>query len=85
MKKKIAIILLLISSLSLIGCQDSSTKKEESNKDKRFIVLCKEKFLEQYNGSCEIIRVKDKVTGEEFIIYNGYRKGGITKADKSNK
>lgn len=84
MKKKIAIILLLISSLSLIGCQGNSTK-EESSKDKRFIVLCKEKFLEQYNGSCEIIRVKDKVTGEEFIIYNGYRKGGITKADKSNK
>lgn len=78
MRKKISSILLIsIISLSLIGCDEQSTATTKTINTDNFTVLSDDGL----NQDDELIIVKEKSTGKRFIIFKGYRKGGITLLD----
>ena len=79
MVKKLICALILVGSLSLVGCGGNSPKGQPTVP--RFKILGSDTL----DTNIELIRVKDSVTGEEFVIYRGHRKGGIVKVDKSGK
>jgi len=80
MNKKITkLVALLLTMITLLtGCvlaQITSGSCEDVDK-KEFEVLSEEDID---NGNLTIVR--HKKTGKRFVIYTGYRKGGITPLD----
>jgi hypothetical protein len=76
-KQIIGLILVGIVSLSLIGCGEQQTYGTKTNNTDNFTVLSDDNL----NQDDELIIVKEKSTGKRFIIFKGYRKGGITPLD----
>lgn len=75
---KRAIIAAIILSMSmLVSCTD----KEDIyhiEKEKEFNVLSSESISGKGTTDDVIIIIEHKETGNKYIIYKGYRKGGIT-------
>jgi len=72
------VALLLIMTMLLAGCVkvETTSRNEEVDK-KEFEILSEDHF----HDNLHLTVVRHKETGKRFIIYTGYRKGGITPLD----
>lgn len=84
MNKKILGVLLGIGVL-IIGCGCTSTQASCEG-TKRYIVTGQQ-YLKGYKGCCddEIINITDIKTGDEYLLYKGYRKGSLIRVKEGTK
>mgnify|MGYP001186276349 CR=1 FL=1 len=83
MKKKLLALSLVIGlGLSIVGCNNNhNVKADETDIPKQFEVMSKEVFNTNNIDKELLIIVKHKETGKKFVIFQGYRKGGICPLD----
>lgn len=70
-------------SLTTCGCVSSQASCEGT---KRYIVTGQQ-YLEGYKDCCddEIINITDTKTGDEYLLYKGYRKGSLIRVKEGTK
>jgi hypothetical protein len=74
--KKIILTILVILSISMTGCKPNVISTQE------FEVISRQN-IKDFTGSNydELYIVVHKDTGKKFVIFKGYRKGGIAPLD----
>lgn len=82
MRKKIIILMTICMIGVLSGCSNNEGSTGAVEIDtKQFEVLSNESLGTVGDSDDELIIIKHKETGKRFIIYKGFRKGGITPLD----
>lgn len=79
--KRMIIAIFVLSMSILTSCTDKEKIyyiEKDIEKDKEFNILSKESILSDGVADDEIIIIEHKETGNKYIVYRGYRKGGIT-------
>ena len=69
MKKILSVLMIVILLLFLVGCDENNENIKSATNDKNIT-------LGEHND--EILFWTDTETGVEYVVYKGYRKGGIT-------
>lgn len=78
MKKVICVLIgICIGTTTTISCSlGNANAVAETTGNKNIEIIYKEDINEYY--STKIVKIKEKDSGKEFLIYDGYEKGGIT-------